>query len=57
MASDIAPELEMKVPTGKPSGAGFIYFRPRTFLPRGFEICHKFKRGYVDLHIKGMGVG
>lgn len=55
MASDIAPELKMKEPTGKPSGAGFIYFRPQEFLPRGFEICHKFKKEHVDLHIKGMG--
>jgi hypothetical protein len=45
----------MKVPAGKPSGAGFIYFRPRKLLPRGFEICHKFKKEHVDLHIKGMG--
>lgn len=55
LACDIAPELEMKEPTGKPSGAGFIYFRPREHLPRGFEICHKFKKEHVDLHIKGMG--
>lgn len=55
MASRDGWELEMSKPAGKPSGAGFIYFRPRKALPPGFEICHKFKKGFVDLHIKGWG--
>lgn len=55
MTKELVPELEMTKPIGKPSGAGFIYFRPRKYLPRGFEICHKFKKGYVDLQIKGWG--
>jgi hypothetical protein len=54
-AKEMAPKLEMTKPTKKPSGAGFIYFRPRTVLPLGFDICHKFKKGCVDLHIKGWG--
>ena len=55
MAKELAPELEMVPPVGKPSGAGFIYFRPREILPPGFDICHKFKKSHVDLHIKGYG--
>ncbi len=55
MAKEFGRELEMTKPTKKPSGAGFIYFRPRDDLPPGFDICHKFKKGYVDLHIKGWG--
>ena len=55
MAKECGRELEMTHPTKKPSGAGFIYFRPRKDLPTGFDICHKFKKGYVDLHIKGWG--
>lgn len=55
MAKDHGRELEMVEPITKASRAGFIYFRPREKLPRGFEICHKFKKGIVDLHIKGFG--
>jgi hypothetical protein len=54
LARDHAPELEMKEPSSKPSGSGFIYFRPPS-LPKGVDICHKFNRGYIDLHLGGMG--
>ena len=49
-----APELEMAEPKSKPSRAGFIYFRPPV-LPRGIDIVHKFRFGYVDLQLRGMG--
>jgi hypothetical protein len=49
-----APELEMAEPRSKPSGSGFIHFRPLV-LPRGVDIVHKFHFGYVDLHLRGMG--
>jgi len=47
-------ELEMAEPRSKPSGSGFIHFRPPV-LPRGVDIVHKFHFGYVDLHLRGMG--
>lgn len=53
-ACDYAPELELKEPGPKPSGSDYIYFQPPS-LPRGVEICHKFRRGYVDLQLSGMG--
>ncbi|MBI3830778.1 MAG: hypothetical protein HY291_14755 [Planctomycetes bacterium] len=53
-ARNFAPRLEMKEPSSKPSGSGFIYFRPPS-LPRDVEICHKFNRGFVDLQLNGMG--
>ena len=54
VACEYAPRLEMREPDSKPSGASFIYFRPAE-LGRAFEICHKFTKGRVDLHLKGMG--
>lgn len=54
MARRIAPELQMERPQPKPSGAGFIYFRPRT-LPPGVEICHKLLHGKIDLQFRSMG--
>jgi hypothetical protein len=53
-ARDHAPELEMRPPSSKPSGSAFIYFRPPS-LPRQIGICHKFRRGQVDLQLGGMG--
>jgi len=50
----IAPELEMTEPTSKPSGSGFINFRPPS-LPKGVSIVHKFNHGFVDLQLSGMG--
>lgn len=44
----VAPALEMPEPIGKPSRAGFIYFRPGT-LPRGVSIVHKLPHGHLDL--------
>ncbi|MDZ4819295.1 MAG: hypothetical protein SGJ20_10015 [Planctomycetota bacterium] len=54
-ATKFASRLEMRKPNLKPSGSGFIYFRPPS-LPRGVEICHKFNRGFVDLQLNGMGM-
>lgn len=48
-----APELEMEEPVAKPSGAGFIYFRP-SVLPREVAIVHKLRHGYIDLQFAGM---
>lgn len=49
-----APNLEMKEPKEKPSGSGFVHFRPPT-LPHGVDIVHKLSFGYVDLQLRGMG--
>ena len=49
-----AAELAMQEPSGKPAGAGFIYFRP-VELPKGVEICHKLPHGNVDLQFSGWG--
>lgn len=54
LALRYAPELEMTEPRSKPSGSGFIHFRP-PILPRGIDIVHKFNFGYVDLHLRDMG--
>lgn len=54
LASQVAPELEMKEPIAKPARAGFISFRPPA-LPRGVEICHKLPHGNVDLQFGGWG--
>jgi hypothetical protein len=53
-ASEDFPELEMQEPGTKPSGAGFVWFRPVT-LPRRISICHKLNKGYVDLQIPDYG--
>jgi len=50
-----APELEMPKPGPKPSRSSFVHFRPRA-LPRTVDIVHKFASGYVDLHLRGMGM-
>lgn len=49
-----APDLEMPEPSRKPSGAGFVWFRPPS-LPQGVTICHKLNYGCVDLQFSGMG--
>jgi hypothetical protein len=54
MAMETMPQLELEEPTGKPSGAGFIWYRPSDF-PKGVNICHKLDRGYVDLQVQGLG--
>lgn len=54
LACQRAPDLEMKEPKEKPSGSGFVHFRPPK-LPRGVDIVHKLNFGYVDLHLRGMG--
>lgn len=54
LANGLAPELEMREPQGKPSGSGFVHFRP-TPRPPGVDIVHKMNHGFVDLHLRGMG--
>jgi hypothetical protein len=54
LACSEAPELQMNDPGLKPSGAGFIYFRPGR-LHGLMNICHKLPHGNVDLHLPGWG--
>lgn len=54
LATEVAPELEMQEPVSKPSGAGFIHFRPST-LPRGVTVVHKLRHGFLDLEFAGLG--
>lgn len=54
LAMEIAPELAMDSPGTKPSGAGFVWFRPPV-LPDGVCIVHKLPYGQVDLQFPGMG--
>jgi hypothetical protein len=54
LSSKIAPELQMPEPDHKPSGAGFIYFRPLE-LPKEIKLVHKLSYGNVDLQFSGMG--
>lgn len=53
-AREIAPDLLMDRPTGKPSGATFIVFKPNG-LPKGVEVWHKLSHGNVDLQFSGFG--
>ncbi len=39
----------------KPSGSGFVSFHHPQEFPRGVDIVHKLKFGYVDLQLRGMG--
>jgi len=54
LAREVAPELEMDEPIGKPAGAGFVYFRPSA-LGSGVAIVHKLRHGFLDLQFSGMG--
>lgn len=54
LARQVAPKLEMREPVSKPSGAGFVHFRPSR-LPRGVGICHKLVFGNVDLQFARLG--
>jgi len=54
LASRLAPELEMPEPSSKPSGAGFVWFKPPV-LPRDITIVHKLPYGNVDLQFSGEG--
>ena len=48
------PSLEMKEPTGNPTGSTFLQF-PSHRLPKNLSIWHKFDRGFVELNLKGWG--
>ena len=54
LASEVAPELEMDEPPPKPSGAGFVYFRPAS-LPSSAPLVHKLGYGRLDFQFAGMG--
>lgn len=54
LARKVAPKLEMREPVSKPSGAGFVHFRPSR-LPRGVSLCHKLVWGNVDLQFARLG--
>ena len=54
MSSQLAPELELAEPTGKPAGSGFVYFKPPG-LPKGIYLVHKWPYGNVDLQFAGLG--
>lgn len=54
LATEVAPELEMREPIAKPSRAGFIHFQP-SVLPRGVTIVHKLRHGFLDLQFAGLG--
>jgi hypothetical protein len=54
LSCQIAPELELPEPTGKPAKSSFIYFQPSE-LPKGVRLCHKVTRGNVDLQFAGLG--
>ena len=53
-AQEIAPQLEMRKPPTKPSGAGHIYFSSSS-LPQGVSLVQKLGHGYVDLQFGKMG--
>ncbi len=54
LCCQIAPELELPEPAGKPARSSFIYFRPFE-LPKGVKLCHKVTYGNVDLQFAGYG--
>jgi hypothetical protein len=55
MSQEIAPQLRMPDPGGKPGGAGFIWFRPEGVPYPAIEIVHKLQRGIVDLQLARLG--
>jgi hypothetical protein len=54
LSCQIAPELELSEPTGKPARSSFFYFQPCK-LPKGVKLCHKVTYGNVDLQFAGFG--
>jgi len=52
LSSQIAPELELKEPSMKPSKSSWIHFYPST-LTKNMHIVHKLEKGVVDLQING----
>jgi len=54
LAHQIAAELEMVEPNGKPAAASFVYFRPGR-LPKGVSIVHKLNKGCVDVQVADHG--
>jgi len=49
----LAPELEMRTPEGRPSGSAFAWFP--CAMPGDLKLCHKLAKGLVDLHFRSMG--
>lgn len=54
LSLELTPELRMVQPKSKPSGAGFIYFKPPEF-PRNICIVHKLIFGNLDIQFHGYG--
>lgn len=54
LVGEMARELSMPKPQGKPAGATFIRFFPAS-LSRGIELIHKLPYGRVDLQFNGYG--
>lgn len=54
VASERAPQLQMRKPSGKPARSGFIIFAPQGLAPR-CNLVHKVKKGFVDLQLRGLG--
>jgi hypothetical protein len=53
LASSIVPNLRMPRPGPKPRKSAFVRFRPLG-LPKGVELLHKLRFGYVDLQFSRM---
>jgi hypothetical protein len=53
VVSDVAPQLQMPKPGGKPATSGFIRFLPAS-LGRGVQLIHKAPYGNVDLQFADM---
>lgn len=55
IATRLYPALGMRMPAGRPSGSGRVYFkRPDTGAIRA-DVAHKTGKGVVDLHLRGRG--
>ena len=49
----IAPDLDMKRPSGRPAASSWVYFRPGK-MPRGTYLIHKMSVGLIDIQFSGM---
>lgn len=55
LTRELAPELEMREPIGKPAKAGFVLMQAPVLASIGVRLRHKIKKGKVDLELPGMG--
>jgi hypothetical protein len=54
LCKEIAPELQMPKPKGKPASSRFIRFSPTTTRNNKTQFIHKLLQGNVDIQIDGM---